>query len=261
MRSLNIAATGMLAQQTNVDVISHNLSNLTTTAYKKIRPEFQDLMYENLRRVGTNSTDIGTIVPTGVQLGLGVKTAATYRNSTQGTMQLTDNPLDIAINGRGYFIVELPNGEQVYTRNGTFQINPEGLIVNTDGFQIIPGIQVPEDAIAITINQSGEVLAQIAGQQEPNNLGQFELAAFINEPGLEALGDNLYRETPASGLPILGIARDQGFGEILQGYLENSNVDPVKEITALIVAQRSYEMNSKVISSSDEMLQALTQTA
>jgi flagellar basal-body rod protein FlgG len=261
MRSLNIAATGMQAQQTNVDVISHNLANMTTTSYKRQRPEFQDLIYENLRRVGTNSTDAGTVVPTGIQLGLGVKTAATYRNTSQGTMKLTDNALDVAVNGRGYLSVELPNGTQAYTRNGALQLSPEGEIVNADGFTVTPGIVVPENANGISINKSGEVEATIDGQVDPVNLGQLTLTNFINEPGMEAIGDNLYIETAASGDPIEGFGGDEGFGVILQGYLEDSNVNPVTEITTLIVAQRAYEMNSKVITASDEMLQALNQSA
>ncbi len=261
MRSLNIAATGMQAQQTYVDVISHNLANMTTTSYKRQRPEFQDLIYENLRRVGTNSTDAGTIVPTGIQIGLGVKTGATYRSMAQGTLELTDNALDLAVNGRGFMIVELPNGDQAYTRNGALQLSPDGEVVTADGFLVAPGITVPDDAVGISVNQSGEVEVEIDGQIDPANLGQLELATFINEPGLEAIGDNLFLETAASGDPIQGFGGEEGFGVILQGYLETSNVNPVTEITNLIVAQRAYEMNSKVITASDEMLQALNQSA
>ncbi len=261
MRSLNIAATGMQAQQTYVDVISHNIANMTTNAYKRQRPEFQDLIYENIRRVGTNSTDAGTIIPTGIQLGLGVKTAATYRSMAQGTVELTDNSLDIAINGRGFFVVELPNGTQAYTRNGALQLSPQGEVVTADGFLVAPGITVPENAISVSINQSGEVEIQIEGQVQPANLGQLQLMTFVNEAGLEAVGDSLFLETMASGPPIQGIAGEQNFGTILQGYLETSNVDSVKEITNLVVAQRAYEMNSKIITTSDEMMQALNQSA
>ena len=261
MRSLNIAATGMMAQQTNVDVISHNLSNVTTTGYKRQRPEFQDLIYQNQIRVGTNSSDAGTVVPTGIQLGLGVKTAATYRNMTQGTVELTDNSLDVAINGKGFLVVQQPNGEDAYTRNGALQLSPEGEIVTSDGFLVSPGIVVPDDAIAVSISPAGIVEVEIDGQIEPTELGQLELVTFVNEPGLQAIGDNMYLETAASGDPLQGFGGEEGFGSILQGYLENSNVDPVYEITRLIVAQRSYEMNSKVVSASDEMLQALNQTA
>ena len=261
MRSLHIAATGMQAQQTNVDVISHNLANQTTTGYKAQRAEFQDLIYQDLRRVGSNSSDAGTIVPTGVQLGLGVKTGAIYRNTEQGTVKQTEGPLDVAIQGKGYFQIELPDGDIAYTRNGAFKLSPDGEIVTMDGYIVQPAIAVPEDAIDIAINGSGEVEVTLDGQVDPANLGQLEIATFINPPGLEAIGDNLFLETAASGDPILGIAGEEGFGTVLQGYLENSNVNPVSEITNLIVAQRAYEMNSKIITASDEMLQALNQSA
>lgn len=261
MRSLDIAATGMQAQQTHVDVISHNLANQSTTGYKAQRAEFQDLIYQDLRRVGSNSSDVGTVVPTGVQIGLGVKTGAIYRNTEQGTVSQTEGPLDVAIQGKGYFQIELPNGDIAYSRNGAFKLSPDGEIVTMDGFVVQPAIAVPENATDISINASGQVEAKVDGQVDPINLGQFEIATFINPPGLQAIGDNMFLETPASGDPILGIAGEDGFGSILQGYLENSNVNPVSEITQLIVAQRAYEMNSKVITASDEMLQALNQSA
>jgi flagellar basal-body rod protein FlgG len=261
MRSLHIAATGMHAQQNNVNVISQNLANQTTTGYKMQRAEFQDLIYQDLRRVGSNSSDVGTIVPTGVQLGLGVKTGAISRNTEQGTVQQTQNPLDVAIQGEGYFQIEMPNGEIAYTRDGTFKLSPDGEIVTIDGYIVEPAIAVPEDAIDIAINAAGEVEVTIEGQVDPVNLGQLEVATFINPPGLEAIGANMFLETPASGDPIIGIPGEEGVGTILQGYLENSNVDPVREITNLIVAQRAYEMNSKVLTASDEMLQALNQSA
>jgi len=261
MRSLDIAATGMRAQQTNVDVISHNLANITTTGYKRQRAEFQDLIYQNLERVGTNSSDTGTIVPVGVQIGLGVKTGAVTRDHVQGTMKQTENALDVAIQGRGYLIVETPNGEDTYTRDGTLKLSPDGEIVTKEGYTVRPSITVPDDAISVSINASGEVEVTIDGQVDPVNLGQLEMATFINDAGLEALGNNYYKETPASGNPIEGLPGEEGFGTLLQGYIENANVDPVNEITSLIVAQRSYEMNSKVITASDEMLQALNQSA
>ena len=261
MRSLNIAATGMQAQQTNVDVISHNLANMTTTGYKLQRAEFQDLIYQDLRRVGSNSSDSGTIVPTGVQLGLGVKTAAIYRNMSQGTLQLTDNALDLAVNGKGYFVIQQPDGSNAYTRNGTFQLSPQGELVTSDGYVVSPNITIPQDAVSISVNQNGEVQVETQGQVQPQIVGQLEISSFINEAGLRAIGDNLYLETAASGAPFQGTAGQEGFGVILQGYLENSNVNPVSEITNLIVAQRAYEMNSKVITASDEMLQALNQSA
>ncbi|MDG1287093.1 MAG: flagellar basal-body rod protein FlgG [Rickettsiales bacterium] len=261
MRSLNIAATGIQAQQTHVDVISHNLANMTTTGYKRQRAEFQDLIYENQRRVGTNSSDVGTIVPTGTQFGLGVKTAGVYRNHNQGTVAQTENALDVAMQGRGFFQVELPTGEFAYTRSGAMQRNQDGEIVTIDGYLISPAITIPDDATSISINATGEVEVTIDGQIEPTNLGQFDMATFINPAGLEAIGGNLYKETEASGAPVVGLAGDEGFGSILQGFLEQSNVNPVTEITQLIVAQRAYEMNTKVITASDEMLQQLNQSA
>jgi flagellar basal-body rod protein FlgG len=261
MRSLDIAATGMQAQQTHVDVISHNLANMTTGGYKRNTPQFQDLLYESQRRVGTNSSDVGTIVPTGVQLGLGVKTGGVNRSHEQGTINVTDNPLDIAVKGRGFFQVQMPDGEFTYTRNGSFQLSPQGEIVTVDGYLVSPGITVPEEAIDISINNEGLVQVTLDGQIEPQTLGQFDMANFINPAGLEAIGDNLYRETAASGNVLLGLAGQEGFGNLGQGQLEQSNVDPVTEVTQLIVAQRAYEMNSKVISASDQMLQALNQSA
>lgn len=261
MRSFDIAATGMQAQQTNVDVTSHNLANMTTTGYKAQRAEFQDLIYQNLRRVGSNSSDVGTIVPTGVQVGLGVKTGAIYRNTEQGTVKSTEGPLDVSMQGRGYFQIELPDGQIAYTRNGAFKLSPDGEIVTMDGFIVQPAMAVPDDAVDISISASGIVEVMIAGEIEPVEIGQFELANFINPPGLQAIGDNMFLETPASGDPLLGLAGEEGFGTMLQGYLENSNVNPVTEITNMIVAQRAYEMNSKVITASDEMLQALVQSA
>lgn len=260
MRSLNIASTGLQAQQLYVDVIAQNLANINTTAYKLQRPEFQDLLYQNQRRVGVNSSDTGTIVPTGIQIGLGVKTGSIYRNHTIGPLQSTEGTLDLAIQGRGFFQVQLPTGEIAYTRNGTFQISPDGEIVTADGFLVEPAITIPDDAISISINQSGEVFATLDGQVDPQNLGQIELVTFINQAGLEAQGDNLYLETPASGAPLLGVAGEPGYGTVLQGFLEASNVDPVTEITNLIRAQRAYEFNTRIITKSDEMLQALNQS-
>ncbi len=260
MRALDIAATGMQAQQLYVDVTSQNLANINTTAYKLQRPEFQDLLYQNDRRVGTNSADSGTIVPTGIQIGLGVKTGAIYRNINQGTLQNTTNPLDIAIQGKGFLQVTLPSGELAYTRAGALQVSPDGVIVTSDGNQIEPAITIPPAATSISINQSGEVFATIAGQVAPQNLGQFQTASFINEAGLQAVGSNMYMETTASGSPVVGTPGKDGYGTLLQGYLESSNVDAVTELTNLIKAQRVYEMNSKIISKSDEMLQNLNQS-
>lgn len=260
MRSLDVAATGMQAQQLYVDVISQNLANVNTTSFKSERPEFQDLLYQNARRVGSNSADSGTIVPTGIQLGLGVKLAAIYRSVIQGTMQPTENPLDLAIQGKGYFQVTQPSGDLAYTRAGGLQLSPDGIIVTADGFELEPAITIPQDATGISINQSGEISVTIQGQIDPQVVGQLQTVNFINEPGLQAIGNNLYLETSASGAPILGTPGQDGFGTILQGFLESSNVNPVSELTALIKAQRVYEMNSKVVSKSDEMLQSLNQS-
>lgn len=260
MRSLDIAATGMQAQQFYVDVTSQNLANINTTSYKQERPEFQDLLYQNARRVGANSSDSGTVVPTGIQLGLGVKLAAVYRNMGQGTMQPTENPLDLGIQGKGFFQITLPTGETAYTRAGGLQLSPDGIIVTADGFELEPAITIPQDATGISINQSGEVSVTIQGQIDPQVVGQFQTVSFINEAGLQAQGNNLYTETAASGTPILGTPGADGFGSILQGFLESSNVNPVTELTNLIKAQRVYEMNSQVISKSDEMLQNLNQS-
>lgn len=254
MRALNIAATGMLAQQLNIEVISNNLSNLSTTAFKRQRPEFQDLLYQNEQRVGSTSNEAGTIVPTGVQLGLGVKTGGVYRILEQGNFVETSSDLDIAIQGRGYFQVELPNGELGYTRAGSFQLNQDGELVTLDGNIISPGISVPQNTKSVSISSTGVVEAFLDGQIDPQNLGQLELTNFVNENGLEAIGGNLFKETPASGTPLTAFPGDEGYGKLLQGSLEGSNVDSVREITNLIVAQRSYEMNSKVISTADEML-------
>ncbi len=258
MRSLNIAATGMLAQQLNVEVISNNIANLNTTGYKRQRAEFQDLLYQDEERVGSTSSDTGTIIPSGIQLGLGVKTGAVYRISQQGNLVSTDNTYDLAIQGRGYFKVKLPSGDTAYTRAGSFQLSPTGQLVTTQGYTVDPGITIPPDAVSVTINASGEVQAKLDGQVTPQNVGQLELATFPNEAGLEAKGDSLYLETPASGTATTAVAGSPGVGTVLQGFLETSNVNVVQEITNLITAQRAYEMNSKVIDTSDQMLQTIT---
>lgn len=259
MRSLSVAATGMMAQQLNVEVISNNIANMTTTGYKRRRPEFQDLLYQSQRRIGTQSSAEGTVVPAGVQLGLGVKTAAVYRVNDQGDFVNTENSLDLAVQGDGYFIVELPDGGFAYTRSGSFQLSPEGVLVTADGYTVNPGITVPPDAIQVSINQEGMVSAKLAGQTEETALGQLELATFVNENGLEAIGDNLLLESDASGPALVGPPGTEGLGTVLQGFLEGSNVNPVQEITSLIAAQRAYDMNSKVISASDEMMATVTQ--
>jgi len=258
MRSLDIAATGMLAQQRNVEVVSNNLANMNTTAFQRRRTEFHDLIYQDLRRVGSTSSDAGTIVPTGVQLGLGVKLAAVYRIHEQGNLSATDNTFDLAVQGKGFFQIALPTGEAAYTRDGTFQLNESGQIVTHDGYTLTPQISVPTNAIDVTINNSGQVLVKIEGQVALSNVGQIQTAIFQNEPGLEAVGGNLYKETPASGSPVTGAPASTGFGSILQGFIETSNVNAVEEVSNLISAQRAYEMNSKVISTSDEMMGTLS---
>ncbi|MGE3290163.1 MAG: flagellar basal-body rod protein FlgG [Geminicoccaceae bacterium] len=259
MRSLSVAATGMMAQQLHVEVISNNIANMTTTGYKRRRAEFQDLLYQNQRRIGSPSSSEGTVVPAGVQLGLGVKTAAVYRIHDQGEFVNTENSLDLAIQGGGYFVVELPSGELGYTRSGNFQLSPDGELVTPDGYKVSPGIAIPEDAVEVSINQEGMVSAKIAGQVDEQELGELQLATFVNETGLEAIGSNLLLETAASGPALGGPPGTEGLGTVLQGFLESSNVNPVQEITALIAAQRAYDMNSKVISASDEMMASVTQ--
>jgi len=258
MRSLSIASTGMLAQQLNVEVISNNIANMNTTGYKRQRAEFQDLLYQNLKRVGSNSSDQGTIVPSGVQVGLGVRTAAVYRIGEQGNLNATDNSYDLAISGKGFFRVRLPTGEDAFTRSGSFQLSAQGQLVTSEGYTVSPGITIPANAIQVTISQSGEVQAKIAGQVAAQVVGQLELASFANEAGLEAIGDNLLLETPASGAAQTSTPAINGYGSIRQGFLETANVNPVSEITALITAQRAYEMNSKVITTSEEMLGTVT---
>ena len=259
MRSLDIGATGMLAQQMNVDVISNNIANMTTSGFKRQRLDFKDLIYQNLDRPGTQSSDASTILPSALQLGLGVRIGSVYRIHEQGPLQMTENPLDLAITGEGFFQITLPNGETSYTRSGVFQVNQDGEIVTTQGYRRDPNITVPQDTISIEINQSGEVFAQISGQTAMQNLGQIQLSTFVNPAGLEAVGDNLFLETEASGAPITGNPDSENFGALRQGALETSNVNVVEEITQLITAQRAYEMNSNVISTSDEMLQTVTQ--
>lgn len=259
MRSLDIGATGMLAQQTNVDVISNNIANMTTTGFKKQRAAFADLFYQNIDRPGTSSSDSGTILPAGLQMGLGVKANGVYRVATQGSLEITESALDLAITGEGYFQVQLPSGETAYTRDGAFQRNENGELVTIQGFIIQPSITIPDDATSIDINAEGEVLISILGDPAGQNIGQLQIARFANPVGLEAIGDNLFMETEASGTPTAGTPNQAGFGRIEQGALETSNVNVVEELTMLIEAQRAYEMNSTVISTSDEMLQAVSQ--
>lgn len=259
MRSLAIGATGMIAQQLNVETISNNIANSTTTGYKKQRAEFQDLLYQNFRRIGSTSSDAGTVVPTGVQVGAGVRVAAVARVLEQGNLNITDNKLDVAINGSGYFQVTLPSGDTAYTRAGNFKLSPEGMIVTADGYPVQPNITIPTNAVDISINSSGEVLIKLDGQTATQNVGQIQLATFANAAGLEATGDNLFMESGASGQAVTGNPGAPGFGRVTQGALETSNVNVVQEITTLITAQRAYEMNSKVIKTTDEMMQQASQ--
>ena len=258
MSALETAATGMLAQQLNVEVIANNIANMNTTGFKRQRAEFQDLLYQNLDQVGSDTSSSGTIEPTGVQIGTGVETSAVYRIIEQGGITITDNPLDLAIDGRGYFLVELPSGDTAYTRSGAFQLSPDGDIVTGEGYLVQPGITVPDDATSISINSSGQVFVTTDNQVSPTQVGQFDLATFANPSGLEAIGGNLFLESNSSGTPTNGTAGSTSFGLILQGSLENSNVNVVQEITSLITAQRAYEMNAQVIESADEMMQTAT---
>ena len=253
MRALAIAATGMSAQQLNVEVIANNIANINTTAFKRARAEFTDLLYQDERPAGVPNRGNQQPIPEGAQVGLGVRNAAIRNLHIQGALTSTGNKLDLAINGRGWFQVEGTNGETFYTRAGSFNKNAEGQIVTIDGNLLTPQITVPAETTEIVVNESGEVFALTSGQTTMQSLGQITLANFANDAGLEALGGNLYQQTTASGSPVVGVPGDPSFGTVEQGYLELSNVDPVKEITELITAQRSYEMNSKVIQAVDEM--------
>jgi flagellar basal-body rod protein FlgG len=252
MRALTIAATGMNAQQTNLEVIANNIANINTTAFKRARAEFTDLLYQAERLQGVPNRGDSS-VPEGAQLGLGVRLAAIRNLHVQGELTSTGNKLDLALEGRGWFQVVGPDGETLYTRSGAFNTDGAGQLVTLDGYTLDPTITVPDDAVDIIVNDAGQVYAQIDGQTALQELGQLSLANFANDTGLEPLGSNLYRETDASGAPITGVPGDPGFGKIHQGYLEASNVDAVKEITELISAQRAYEMNSKVIQAADDM--------
>jgi flagellar basal-body rod protein FlgG len=259
MRALSIAASGMQAQQLNVDVISHNIANMNTTSYKRQRAEFQDMLYQNLERPGSTSSASGAILPMGIQIGVGVRADAVGRITEQGGMAATQNPYDLAVNGRGFFQVTLPSGQTGYTRAGNFAVNADGQLVTADGYPIEPAITVPQEATAIAISRDGLVEVTTATSPDPQQIGQLEIASFINPAGLEAIGDNMYLETPASGSPTTATPGSPGLGTVMQGYLELSNVNAVEEISALIVAQRAYEMNARVITAADEMLQSTTQ--
>ena len=261
MRALSIASTGMLAQQTNVEVIANNLANMNTTGFKEQRAEFQDLLYQNVMTPGAQTSDQSTYAPNGIQIGAGVKTAATYRITTQGDLTSTSNPYDVAIQGSGYFGIQQADGTIGYTRAGNFSLSPQGQLVTQDGMVVQPGIAIPANTLSVAINAQGQVNATVAGNATPQTVGQLELTRFPNEAGLNAVGGNMFLETAASGSPQAGVPGSPGFGTIQQGYLETSNVNSVDEITALITAQRAYEMNSKVITAADQMLQQTSQMA
>ena len=256
MRAMRTAATGMMAQELNVQVISNNIANMRTTGYKRQRAEFQDLLYEQVRRIGTQTSTQGTILPVGIELGAGVKTVGTPRIMTQGSLLPTSKELDVAIRGEGLFRILLPDGRTAYTRDGSFEMDAQGRLVTAQGYVVQPGITFPQNAKNITINAQGQVSAIVGTDTAATQLGQIDLAMFVNKTGLQAIGDNLFLETPASGPPQTGTPNTDGFGDVQQGNLEQANVEAVKEISDLIAAQRAYEMNAKVISAAGEMQQA-----
>ena len=253
MRALSIAATGMAAQDLNVQVIANNIANINTTAFKRARAEFTDLIYQSERLPGVSGRGQNNTVPEGAQLGLGVRTAAIRNLNIQGTLTNTGNPLDLALNGHGWFQITGSDGGTLYTRAGSFSTNATGQIVTQDGFVVSPAMVVPTNAVSINVSASGLVTATIPNQTAPQQIGQITLASFANDAGLLMLGGNLCSQSEASGAPVTGLPGDPGFAVISQGYLESSNVDPVKEITDLISAQRAYEMNSKVIQAASDM--------
>lgn len=253
LRSLRTAALGMSAQQLNIDIISNNLANVNTNGYKKTKLEFQDLLYETLT-VGSNEKSEGFEKPAEIQVGLGNRAVSTYRAFSQGEIEQTGNPLDVAIDGRGFFQVQKPDGTMAYTRDGAFRVNANGNIVNGSGYILYPEIVIPENASRIRIDKNGVIYVLYEDQPEPEEIGQIELAMFMNPAGLKPIGENLFVETDASGSPVFGTPGEEGFGELQQGYLEKSNVDVVQEMINLIVAQRAYEVNSRVVRTADEIL-------
>lgn len=259
MRALQIAASGMSAQQMRVETVSNNLANMSTTGYNARRAEFADLDYQEVTRPGTVTAADGTVLPTGVQLGLGVRPSSVTVMLSQGSLTQTNGDLDLAIDGKGYLEVTLPDGSSAYTRDGGLKRSSTGEIVTSDGYPVVPGITIPANATSLSINSAGEVYAYFATQVQPQQIGQITLAGFTNEEGLEAVGSNLFKETQASGPANVAAPGQQGLGTLRQGYLEDSSVDAVREVTDLITAQRGYEMNAKVITASDQMLQATVQ--
>ena len=258
IRSLWIAKTGMEAQQTQLDTISNNLANVGTNGYKRGHVVFEDLMYQNLRQAGANNTD-QTQVPTGLQVGLGVRSVATSRNFTQGSLQQTTNPLDMAIKGHGFFQIQMPDGTVGYSRDGSFQVDQNGQLVTNNGMVLAPGITIPANAQSVTIGQDGTVSVSLPGQAAVQSVGQIQLANFVNPAGLEPRGQNLFAETASSGGPTAGAPGANGLGSLQQGFVETSNVNVVEELVSMIQTQRAYELNSKAIQTSDQMLQKLGQ--
>jgi flagellar basal-body rod protein FlgG len=256
MQALHTAATGMAAQELNVQVISNNIANLRTTGYKKQTAEFQDLIYEHVRRVGAQASDQGTILPVGIDIGGGVKTVGTPRSMTQGTLSQTGNDLDLAIGGEGFFKILMPDGTYQYTRDGTFQMDNTGRVVTAAGNPVQPTITIPQNASGLTVNAQGQLSVTLPGTTTSTIVGQLGLTRFVNKAGLMPVGSNLFQETPSSGAPQDGLAAAEGYGTITQGSLEQSNVDVVSEMSDLIAAQRAYEMNAKVISAADQMMQS-----
>ena len=258
IRSLWIAKTGLEAQQTQMDVISNNLANVSTNGFKRSRAVFEDLLYQNLRQPGAQSSQ-QTQIPSGLQIGTGVRPIATERIHTQGNLQQTSNQLDIAIQGAGFFQVLQPDGTTAYTRDGSFQTDNQGQIVTSNGFVVQPAITIPANATSVTIGQDGVVTITQAGAAAPVQIGSLQLATFINPAGLESVGQNMYLETASSGTPSTNVPGTNGTGSLSQGYVETSNVNVVEELVNMIQSQRAYEINSKAITVSDQMLQKLTQ--
>jgi flagellar basal-body rod protein FlgG len=258
LRSLWISKTGMEAQQTQLDHISNNLANVATSGYKRARAQFEDLIYQNLRQSGAASSE-QTQLPTGLQVGLGTRAAATVRSFTQGNLQQSGGNLDVAIKGNGFFQISTPDGGTAYTRDGSFQLDSQGQIVTSSGYLVQPGITIPANAQSVTIAADGTVSVGLPGQATPQTVGQLQLASFVNPAGLEPRGGNLFAETASSGAPSAAAAGSNGLGTLQQGFLETSNVNVVEELVAMIQTQRAYELNSKAISTSDQMLQRLAQ--
>ena len=259
MKALYIASTGMAAQERNVEIISNNIANMRTTGFKRQRAEFQDLLYQQYQRAGSATSDQGTTSPVGIEVGSGVKTAATPRVMSQGTVNPTEKDLDLAVSGEGYFAIQMPDGTTGYTRDGSFDRSAEGLLVNVDGYQVQPGITVPDNASSISISADGIVQAYVGTATTPTQLGQIQLYRFVNPTGLQSMGDNNFAETAASGTAQAGTPNADGMGKLMQGYLEQANVNPVTEIADLIAAQRAYEMNARVVTGADEMLSSISQ--